>query len=88
MENIFCKPYWNNKGLSADGKYLNHLKFSDDIALIAHGPEELQQLINELEVDDSCKTKVMRNELIDAQEITINNTTLELTLPGTNETQI
>lgn len=69
-----------------DGEYLNHLRFADDIVLIANNPEALQQRINELNIAcnevglkmNLAKTKIMYNELIDQEEIQIDNTTLEI----------
>lgn len=35
-EEIYSQLDWTNKGLKIDGEYLNHLRFANDIVLIAN----------------------------------------------------
>ena len=39
---------WSDKGILVDGEYLNHLRFADDILILSHTPEELQEMIHDL----------------------------------------
>ena len=67
--------------------FLNHLRFADDIVIFANSPEQLQQMLKEineasLKVGLSMnlkKTKVMHNEHIDGNfEIKIDNNNIEV----------
>ncbi len=73
LENIFWELGWENRGIKIDGKWLNNLRFTDDVALISQKSEELQKMANEL-----CKASrkaglhintrkmvVLRNQVID-----------------------
>lgn len=72
LEDAFKKLNWERKGVNIDGRYLNHLRFADDIVLISTNPEELQEMLSELrEVSEEIglsmnmgKTKVMSPENI------------------------
>lgn len=48
MEDIFKTLTWENKGISIDGTYLNHLRFADDIVIFSSNLEELRQMLEEL----------------------------------------
>ena len=48
LESIFLLLTWEARGLKADGEYLSHLRFADDILLCANTPHELQQMVQEL----------------------------------------
>ena len=86
LENVFRKLSWEGKGLNINGEHLNHLRFADDIVLIANSSQELQSLITELaeaslEVGlkiNLSKTKVMYNDFIDIENITVDGTNLEI----------
>ena len=39
---------WDNKGFNIDREYLNHLRFADDIILLLEKPQELQNMLTEL----------------------------------------
>lgn len=41
---------WNRKGININGKYLNHLRFADDIVIITQDKNELQDMLRELEM--------------------------------------
>lgn len=59
LENILRKLDWNDKRLSIAGEYLNHLRFADDIVLLAQSPEELQQLIKVVLKMNLVRTKLV-----------------------------
>lgn len=48
LKNIFHKLNRNNSRLSIDGKFLNDLRFADDIVLLTNSPEKLHQPINKV----------------------------------------
>lgn len=83
LESTFKQLDWHNKRISIDGKLLNHLRFADDITLIASSAEELQFLINSLcqeskkkgLIMNMTKTKLMTN--CRKTEIIFENTPLE-----------
>lgn len=76
---------WNNKGLSIGGEYLNHLRLTDEILLKVNNPAELQELQDDRNTASNeiglkinlVKTKIMYNELVGNEEITMYNTALE-----------
>ncbi len=69
LQEIFKKLHWESKGISINGKFLNNLRFADDVALIAKKREELEIMILELdEVGKKAglkinfeKTKILSN---------------------------
>lgn len=48
LENIFKEFDWNHKGMKIYGENLNHLRFADDITIIANSQEELLEMLDEL----------------------------------------
>ena len=48
FESVFQKLTWDLKGIIINGKYLNHLRFADDNAVIADNIEEMQEMLREL----------------------------------------
>lgn len=70
LENIFSKRAWNNKRIFIYPECLKHLRYIDDIVMIADMPVELQQAINVLYTtakfpkNDLANTKLMYNDLI------------------------
>ena len=69
LESVFQKLDWNEMGININGKFLNHLRFADDIILIAADLDQLQTMMNQLHQESSkiglkmnlSKTKVMTN---------------------------
>ncbi|XP_042858321.1 uncharacterized protein LOC122244473 [Penaeus japonicus] len=48
LEKFFRNLEWERKGIKTDGEYLSHLRFADDVIVFSHSPEELQQMLTEL----------------------------------------
>lgn len=46
---LFTTTHCNNKNLSIDREYANHLRLADNNLLKANSPEKLQKVINNLE---------------------------------------
>lgn len=85
LENIFQKLNWVNKGLLVNGKYLNHLRFADDIAIIAETPKDIEEMMRTLAHESSkiglemnlTKTKIMTNS--QERPITVKGNSIEYT---------
>ena len=84
LDEIFKKLNWENLGININGTFLNHLKFADDVALVAGSPEDLQKMLDDLYVESKragleinlSKTKVLSNSNENTQ-IKIGGTILE-----------
>ncbi|CAG9793426.1 unnamed protein product [Diatraea saccharalis] len=69
LECIFRNLNWEKKGISLEGCKLNHLRFADDIVLMAETAKELEELIQQLNNEstkvglhmNASKTKIMTN---------------------------
>ncbi|CAH2103972.1 unnamed protein product [Euphydryas editha] len=69
LENIFQKLDWKNRGVYINGHYLNHLRFADDIAIIAETAKDLEEMMSSLDCESSKiglemnlnKTKILTN---------------------------
>ena len=48
LESVFQTLNWDNKGFNIDDEYLNHLRFADDIILLSGEPQQLQNMLTEL----------------------------------------
>ena len=85
LQEIFKKLNWEEKGIKIDGEFINHLRFADDIVLLASTFEELQEMLQELNKESKrvglkmnlSKTKTMSNAFISPQKITIGMDELE-----------
>ena len=70
LEDCFKKLKWDTKGINIDGVHLSHLRFADDIILAAKDPQELNEMLQQLnEVSATIglkmnynKTKIMSQE--------------------------
>ncbi|CAH2088608.1 unnamed protein product [Euphydryas editha] len=69
LERVIGQLKWEKLGLNINNKYINHLRFADDIVLLSDNKMELQTMINDLhaasqqvglEINRS-KTKIMTN---------------------------
>lgn len=71
LENIFQNLNWKNKGIKINRCYLSHLRFADDIVVLAETAKELENLIYTLDQEsfkvglemNTTKTKIMTNSL-------------------------
>ena len=78
LEEVFKNLDWDRNGINIDGEFLNHLRFADDIIVIAKDPQELEKMLKELNEEslkvglkmNLSKTKIMKNDHIN-QEISI-----------------
>ncbi len=85
LQEIFRKLQWNNRGVKIDGRYINNLRFADDIVLLSDNLEDVQKMGNELmlisrEVGlhmNMAKTKYMTNVENEAGEIFIGVSKIE-----------
>jgi Reverse transcriptase (RNA-dependent DNA polymerase) len=70
LEQVFRRLNWDNTGITINGEKLSHLRFADDIVLIANNGEEAKAMLNELNQESNKlgmkinmkKTKVMYND--------------------------
>ena len=92
LEEIFSKLEWNEKGLRikiespnlAEFRRLNHLRFADDVVIIARNERELNSMAEELMVASEeyglsinlAKTKVLTN-ISNLGEIKLGDTKIE-----------
>lgn len=85
QDTILNQINWDNRGINIDGEYLAHLEFADDILLIAHSPQELEQML--IDIHNASKpvglnmhlgkTKVMFNKHVTPAVVTVNGTIVE-----------
>ena len=84
LESVFKKLDWSKMGININGKYLSHLRFADDIVLIALDLDQAQVMLQQLNEESSkiglkmnlSKTKVMTN-IDDDRDIKIGDTIIE-----------
>ncbi|GBP91608.1 LINE-1 retrotransposable element ORF2 protein [Eumeta japonica] len=85
LESVFRRLNWEHLGINIDGHLLSHLRFADDIVLLAKTAEDLTRMIKELAKESGRvgltmnmeKTRVMTNgykHTIDPGDIVINYT--------------
>ena len=85
MEDIFKTLDWSGKGINVDGVYLNHLRYADDIVIIAECAEDLQLMLEQLYHAslrtglkmNMDKTKVMAKADLTPNPISLNGQPLE-----------
>ena len=84
LESVFKKLDWSEMGINMNGKHLSHLRFADDIVLVAADQAQAQNMIRQLNEEsvkvglkmNLTKTKFMTN-ITDDREITIGDTVIE-----------
>ena len=85
LEQVFRTLEWDEMGVNINGENLNHLRFADDIVLISHTTNELQDMLNQLHDKSRLlglkmnmkKTKVMFNSHVPESTIAINGHKVE-----------
>jgi exonuclease III len=83
LELIFQKLNWDQYGININGKLLNHLRFADDLIIMANNPIELETMVQELATEstkvglslNAGKTKIMTNS--EQTRIQVNNKEIE-----------
>lgn len=83
LESIFKKLDWANKGIYINGHYANHLRFADDIVIMAETAKDLGDMMKSLDCESSkiglemnaSKTKILTNYR--EHSITIKNNNIE-----------
>lgn len=48
MEDVFKTIDWKGRGVNINGQYISHLRFADDIVIIAESLQELEKMLNSL----------------------------------------
>lgn len=86
MEDLFKTLHWKRRGININGEYISHLRFADDIVIMAETLQDLQQMLNDL-ADSSVriglrmnfdKTKVMFNEHVLPEPVAVHGAVLEV----------
>ena len=86
MEDIFKLQDWKGFGININGEYLTHLRFADDIVLMAETLEDLNTMLEDLSNASQRvglkmnmdKTKVMSNAHVVPAPVKVGNVTLEV----------
>ncbi|XP_013383867.1 uncharacterized protein LOC106154146 [Lingula anatina] len=60
LERIFRDLDWQDKGINIDGTRLNHLRFADDIIIVADDAKDLEEMLEAL-ADESAKSGLKMN---------------------------
>ncbi len=60
LEEVFRNINWEGKGVKINGKYLNNLRFADDIVLMSSDIKELELMITDLN-REGCKAGLRMN---------------------------
>ena len=84
LESVFKKLDWSKKGIDIKGEFLSHLRFADDIVLVALDLDQAQVMLEELNEEANkvglkmnlSKTKIMTN-IDDDREMKIGDTIIE-----------
>lgn len=83
LESIFWNLDWGQMGISITGKFLNNLRFADDIVVILSDSEELELMLSQLIrvskyvglIPNFKKTKIMTDSM--RKKIKCDQSTLE-----------
>ncbi|KAG6926619.1 hypothetical protein G0U57_011657, partial [Chelydra serpentina] len=84
LEMVMNKINWRS-GVNINGERLSHLRFADDIVLIAETTNQLQSMLRRLDKKSSqvglkmnrCKTKYMRSDVLRKARITVTGEDIE-----------
>jgi hypothetical protein len=77
---------WKGRGININGEYISHLRFADDIVIMAETLQDLQLMLNELADsfvriglrENLDKTKVMFNKNVLPEPIAIPGVVLDV----------
>ncbi|XP_026313952.1 uncharacterized protein LOC113225758 [Hyposmocoma kahamanoa] len=86
LEDVFKTLNWTGLVINVNGENLTHLRFADDIVIMAESLQDLQKMLNSLNAASLSvglqmnldKTKVLFNELVISEPISINGERLEV----------
>ena len=86
LEEIFKRLNWEEKGIRILGRCLSHLRFADDIIIIANNPRDLQQMVEQLNESSKLsgmkinrsKTKILFNKFVNPSIIHLEGENLEV----------
>ena len=86
LEDVFKVLDWRGLGINVNGEYITHLRFADDIVVMAETVEDLSTMLDDLSRASERvglkmnmdKTKVMLNAHVTPTPIKIGDSTLEV----------
>ena len=86
LEDIFKLLDWSRLGININGEYINHLRFADDIVIMAETLEDLSTMLNDLSrvsagvglKMNKDKTKIMSNSLVVPTSVVVDGSALEV----------
>jgi hypothetical protein len=86
LEDVFKTLRWNGMGINVSGECLAHLRFADDIVIMAESLQDLQEMLSSLNAASRRvglgmnldKTKVMFNEHIVPEPVSVEGVPLEV----------
>ena len=86
LEDVFKTLDWTGQGINVNGEYISHLRFADDIVIVAETLEQLDRMLHGLNGASRRvglgmnldKTKVMFNELVMPRPVNVDGAPLEV----------
>lgn len=86
LEDVFKLLDWNGFGININGEYITHLRFADDIVIMAESLEELNTMLSDLSIVSQQvglkmnmdKTKIMYNVHVAPVPVIVGNDTLKV----------
>ncbi|CAK1586319.1 unnamed protein product [Parnassius mnemosyne] len=86
LEDVFKLLDWKGYGININGEYITHLRFADDIVLMAESLEDLSTMLNDLNSVSQRiglkmnmdKTKIMFNVHVTPMPVVVGSTKLEV----------
>ena len=86
LEDVFKLLEWDGLGININGEYITHLRFADDIVIMAESLEHLNAMLSDLSIVSQRvglkmnmdKTKVMSNVHVAPVPVVVGNDTLEV----------
>ena len=86
LEDLFKLLEWDGLGININGEYITHLRFADDIVIMAESLEHLNAMLSDLSIVSQRvglkmnmdKTKVMSNVHVAPVPVVVGNDTLEV----------